>query len=345
MTVGIAAAEHGWLPDWVVRMGIRRLLRRRLRDQASAAFDGLDNTRGRHIARMRENAIAQATQAANAQHYQLPAAFFRIILGPRLKYSCGWWPDGVSAIDEAEDAMLRLTAERAVVVDGMRVLDLGCGWGAWALWVAETFPAADVVAVSNADAQRRYIDQAAAQRGLRNVTAITADINTFAPDGTFDRIVSVEMFEHLRNYEQLLTRIDAWLRPAGTLFVHLFCHRRFSYFFEDAGDDDWMAHHFFTGGMMPADDLLPSIDGPLTVDAHWRVNGQHYQRTLQAWLARLDRRRDEVDAMFRDAIRTPHPGLETERWRLFLLACAELFGYARGQEWFVSHYRLSRKAR
>lgn len=341
MNAAVAAAEHGWLPDWTVRAGIRALLRQRLRDERLASADGTNVALARHLAAMREVPIAPVPDLANTQHYEVPADFFRQVLGPRLKYSCCWWPDGVSTLAGAEEAMLRLTCERAGLADGMRVLDLGCGWGAGALWIAEAFGNADVVAASNSMGQRRRIEQEAERRGLGNLTVVTADMNTFEPDGTFDRVVSVEMFEHMRNYDGLLSRISGWLRPGGKLFVHIFCHRQFCYFFEDAGSGDWMARNFFSGGMMPSDELLFSFEHRMSVEAHWRVDGREYQRTAMAWLDNLDARRAEVERSLARSGDASAARIEAERWRLFFLACSELFGYRSGTEWLVSHYLLS----
>lgn len=340
MSLGIAVAERGWLPDGVVRVGIRRLLQRRLQERRTAAGASRGEDLSRHLEAMRTGPVALVPDTANSQHYELPAAFFQRVLGPRLKYSCCWWPDGTTSLAAAEEAMLRLTCDRAGIVDGMRVLDLGCGWGSWALWVAERYPHTDVVAVSNSDEQRRYIEQETARRGVHNVDVVTADMNRFEPSGTFDRVVSVEMFEHMRNYEQLLARIASWLRPEGRLFVHVFCHRRYNYFFEDGERDDWMARHFFTGGMMPAHDLLFNFAHAMEVVTQWRLDGGAYQRTAQAWLDNLDADRGEVERVLAGPRGRSHGRRAAERWRLFFLACAELFGYGDGQEWFVSHYVL-----
>ena len=340
MSMSIAAAERGWLPDWIVRAGIRSLVRERLRTLRSTAGEDSDPQRSRHLDAMRAGPIAPVPAVANSQHYEVPAEFFEHVLGPRLKYSCGWWPVGVSTLAQAEESMLRLTTERASVSDGMRVLDLGCGWGSWAMWVAETLPSVDVVAVSNSARQRLHIEREAARRGLRNVTVVTADMNSFEPDGTFDRIVSVEMFEHMRNYERLLSRIGSWLRPEGKLFIHIFCHRRFAYFFEDATSGDWMARHFFTGGMMPSQDLLSAVRGDLEIETEWRVSGREYQRTAEAWLENVDRHRAEIERLLEASGLEVSGRVAAERWRLFFLACAELFGSDDGQEWFVSHYLL-----
>jgi len=337
----IAAAERGWVPDRLIRGGIRSLLRRRLRDQQEAAPDGIDAAQSRHLEAMRTGPIAVVPDAANAQHYEVPAAFFGKVLGPRLKYSCGLWPAGVTTLAGAEVAMLRLTCERAGVADGMRVLDLGCGWGSLALWVAEMFPNSSVVAVSNSVGQRLHIEHEAASRGLGNISVVTADMNTFSPEGTFDRVVSVEMFEHMRNYEALLSRVCSWLRPAGQLFIHIFCHRSFCYFFEDEDSGDWMARHFFTGGMMPCDNLLFEFERQVHVESHWRVNGREYQRTAEAWLRNLDSCRSEVEGLFAASGGSRSARIRAERWRLFFLSCAELFGYRDGEEWFVSQYLLT----
>ena len=334
------AAERGWLPDWLIRFGIRALLRQRLALERRRARGAGERTLDARRRQMREAPIAVEPAAANDQHYETPVEFFRLVLGPRLKYSAGLWPDGVTTLAAAEDAMLEVTAARAEIDDSMRVLDLGCGWGALSLWVAERYPRARVTAVSNAAGQARHIAAERERLGLDNLQVVTADMNRFRPDGAFDRIVSVEMFEHMRNYERLLGRIATWLQPQGALFVHVFCHRRYSYFFEADGNNDWMARHFFTGGMMPSVDLLPGCASPLRVERRWEIGGCDYERTLRAWLANLDARRTEAAAAL-GAGGAPGTGrIRVGRWRMFFLACAELFGYRAGREWFVAHYLL-----
>ena len=340
VSFGIAAAERGWLPDGAVRVGIRRLLRRRLRDERRRAGASGEAALDRTLSAMRESPIAFAAGVANEQHYEVPAAFFRIVLGPRMKYSACAWPAGVTSLAAAEAASLERTCARAGVADGMRVLDLGCGWGSLALWIARRYPAARVVAVSNAAAQRRHVETVRDREGLRNLEALTADMNGFEAAGRFDRIVSVEMFEHMRNYERLLDRIRSWLAPDGRLFVHLFAHRRYCYFFERDGDADWMARHFFTGGMMPSADLLPRCLTGLALERRWSMGGRHYERTLRAWLARLDARRAQVEAVLAGGRGRAAGRLAAARWRLFFLACAELFGFRGGAEWGVAHYLL-----
>jgi cyclopropane-fatty-acyl-phospholipid synthase len=265
-----------------------------------------------------------------------------------MKYSACLWDDARTLAD-AEEAMLAMTVERAGIGPAQRILDLGCGWGALALYVAERFPSSAVVALSNSASQRAFINARAAERGLRNLDVITGDINAFTPATDvpaaggpviFDRIVSVEMFEHMRNYPKLLERISGWLAPGGRLFVHIFAHRCFAYPYEAASASDWMAQHFFTGGTMPSEDLLPRFREHLTVEAQWRVNGEHYARTCEAWLANMDRHQTEVDGVLARTYGPAQVDRWRARWRTFFLACAELFRYRGGDEWFVAHYRF-----
>jgi cyclopropane-fatty-acyl-phospholipid synthase len=339
MAIGLALAEAGWLPDPLIRVGIRSMLRERLRelDRLSPG----DPATG--LAGLRDGPVALLPELANRQHYEVDPELFRLVLGPHLKYSCGYWPRGVERLDAAEAAMLALSTERAEIEDGMRVLDLGCGWGSLSLWLAARYPRARVLGVSNSKRQRDFIVQRARRRGLANLEVETADANVFEPDGRFDRVVSVEMFEHMRNWRALLARIERWLAPGGKLFVHVFCHRAASYAYEDRGPSDWMARHFFSGGMMPSQELLPRLAGGLALESHWRVSGEHYRRTCEAWLARLDRQRAAVRPALERSYGAADAELWLRRWRLFFLACAELFGYRSGEEWFVSHYRLARK--
>jgi cyclopropane-fatty-acyl-phospholipid synthase len=344
LQAAIGLAEGGWLPDPVVRWGIRRACARRLHEEGRRRVGRTDSQATHEVLRELARAeIALVPAQANAQHYEVPAAFFQRVLGPRLKYSCGWWGDGADTLTAAEAAALDLTIEHAGIVDGMRVLELGCGWGSLALHLAARLPHCTIVGVSNSTSQRVFIESQARRRGLDNVTIETADIARYAPVGRFDRVVSVEMFEHVRNYEALLARIAGWLEPHGALFVHVFCHQRFAYPFETEGDDNWMGRHFFAGGQMPSLDLLPSVPSPFTLDAQWRWGGEHYARTANAWLDNLDADREALTRILDSASGPGQGALALRRWRLFFLACAELFATAGGTEWGVAHYRFTRR--
>ncbi|HVK85768.1 MAG TPA: cyclopropane-fatty-acyl-phospholipid synthase family protein [Kofleriaceae bacterium] len=331
--------DSGLVPEPALRAGIRAICALRLREQRN----GVEEEQARHqalVASLRGSEIAIETAAANAQHYEVPPAFFQAVLGPHLKYSSCYWPDGVSELGAAEAAMLELTAERAQLADGQDVLDLGCGWGSFSLWAAARFRTSRITAVSNSRPQGAYIEAQAAARGLTNLTVRTSDVRTLLlPARAFDRVVSVEMFEHMRNYELLLRRIADWLRPDGALFVHVFAHRRHAYPFEDAGRSDWMAREFFTGGLMPSAQLLHHFQHDLRIVDEWHLAGTHYARTAEAWYQNLMTRRPQVMAAFADAYGA-EAGRRFQRWRVFFLACAELFGYARGREWIVAHYRF-----
>jgi len=339
--VAIALAERRLVPEPLIRAAIRLLLRDRLSQEARRFADREAELR-RFVDRMAGEDLAPSAEVANRQHYEVPTEFFQLVLGKHLKYSAGLWQPGTATLDEAEAAMLELTCARADLRDGQAVLELGCGWGSLSLWMAARFPRSRIVAVSNSRTQGAYIRARAAERGLANLEVRTADMNGFAPrEGErFDRIVSVEMFEHMRNWPELFHRVAGWLAPGGRAFVHVFAHRRFAYPFEVDGDRDWMARHFFTGGIMPAHDLPRLIPGPLEVEESWLVQGTHYARTAEAWLERLTSNRSAALQVFCRDLPEGQARLQLERWRLFFLACAELFGFAGGTEWVVSHHRL-----
>ncbi len=331
-----AAIDRGWVPTAALRAGIRAVCAQRLRDERRGGPAAVAARQAALEATLAAAPIAIDTAAANAQHYEVPAAFFTAVLGPHRKYSSGYWPAAAHTLADAEVAMLALTAARAGLADGQDILDLGCGWGAFALWAAARYPRARIVGLSNSHGQRAFIEAQARARGLTNLRIVTGDINTVAAPGTFDRIVSVEMFEHVRNHRALAERIAGWMRPDARLFVHVFAHRDLAYTYEDRDASDWMAREFFTGGIMPSVALLPRVMTALTLDEQWVLDGTHYARTAEAWLANLDAVRDLIEPV----VGGPH---RVERWRVFFLACAELFGYRDGREWQVAHYRFARR--
>lgn len=338
----LGLAERGLLPDALLRWGVRRQCALRLAQERAGGPQKQEERLQQRLAQLRAAEVAIHTEAANAQHYELPPKFFEHCLGPRLKYSSAYYPRGNETLGEAEEAMLALYGERAELADGQEILELGCGWGSLTLWMAQHYRNARICAVSNSALQRGYIEALAQARGLSNVRVLTADANTLAlPAQRFDRCVSIEMFEHMRNYETLLARIAAWLRPQGKLFVHLFAHRTLLYPFETQGEHNWMGRHFFTGGLMPAADTLAWFQRDLTLEQRWLIDGTHYQRTANQWLSNQDARRAEVLAVLTQAYGQCAP-LWLQRWRMFWLACAETFGYRGGQEWLVAHYRLVR---
>ena len=338
----LGLAERGMLPDALLRLGIRRMCADRLRTERAGGLSAQGERQAQLIDVLRQSPVAIETAAANAQHYELPSGFFGQCLGPRLKYSCCYYPRGDETLAEAEDAMLSLYGERAELADGQRILELGCGWGSLTLWMAERYPRAHITAVSNSHGQRRHIEAQCRERGISNVQVLTRDVNTLTLEpGTFDRCVSIEMFEHMRNYQTLMQRIGGWLAPGGKLFVHIFAHRELAYPFETAGADNWMGRHFFTGGLMPAADTLLHFQQALRIERRWLVDGTHYQKTANHWLQEQDSRRDAVMAVLRQAY-GDNARLWFQRWRMFWMACAELFGYADGQEWLVAHYRFVR---
>jgi cyclopropane-fatty-acyl-phospholipid synthase len=342
--LAIRLAESGRVPDAVVRAGIRRIVADRARHTREADFEARAAQKRSFLEGLAKGPIALATEHANAQHYELPPAFFEAVLGPRLKYSCALFEPGATSLADAEDRMLAATCERAAVGDGMEVLDLGCGWGSLSLWIAEHYPDARVVGVSNSKPQREFILRRAAARGLTNVEVETADVNHFEAERRFDRVVSVEMFEHVRNHAALLGRVADWLTPEGRLFVHHFCHREAAYPYETDGSRDWMGRYFFTGGIMPSEDLLLHHQRDLEVEAQWRVAGSHYQQTSNAWLERMDRRDDRVTRALAEAYGKGAVDPWRQRWRMFFMACAELFGWDGGEEWFVTHVRMAPRA-
>lgn len=337
----VEAAEAGRLPDRLVRAGIDLRLRAKVAAEGSGGPEGVEARKRALLEDRASGPITTHVADANRQHYEVPAAFFRLILGPRLRYSCCWWPPGVDDLAAAEEAALAQTVERAAIEDGDRVLELGAGWGSLSLYLAERFPAADIVTVSNSASQKAHIDDQAEQRGLANLTVVTADVGSFQPpaaDRPFDRVVSVEMFEHVRNHRALLARIAGWLRPGGTCFIHVFAHRELAWHFDADAEADWMARQFFAGGTMPSADLLLREQRDLAVVDHWWLDGTHYQRTLQAWLDRLDADPEACRAALAQGDDPADADLQLARWRLFLLASIGTWGFRSGTEFGVGHY-------
>ncbi len=341
MSMLIDMAEARRFPDALLRVGIRRLVAQRLKDEGSEGIAAQAERHQRLLRELKESPLALDTDLANEQHYEVPAEFFRAVLGKHLKYSSCFWERGAAGLDEAEAHMLALYGERAELADGQRVLDLGCGWGSFTLWAAARFPGSRFTAVSNSHSQRAYIEAQAAARGLGNVEVITADVNDLQLTGVYDRIVSIEMFEHMRNYALLLNRISGWLAPDGKLFVHIFCHRHLLYPYETEGDGNWMGRYFFTSGLMPAADTLLFFQDDLRCEQRWSISGVNYQKTARAWLENLDANEARVVQALEGAYPAAEVGRWVQRWRMFFMACEELFAYRGGEEWLVCHYRFA----
>ena len=340
--LAISYMEKGLIPDTIVRAGIRRLCSVRLVElQDSIGVDEVKSEK-QYALKLRQSPLAVSTSDANRQHYEVPSDFFELTLGDRRKYSCAYWGSGVSNLNAAENAALDISIDRAELKDGMSVLELGCGWGSLTLAMAARFPNATITAVSNSKTQKSYIDSKAREFGLRNVQVLTRDVSKvddFVSEfGAFDRVVSVEMFEHFRNYEQLLKRISRCLNPDGKVFVHIFTHRKYSYFFDVDGEDNWMGRYFFTGGQMPGKDLFKQFRDDLLIEKQWVWDGSHYAKTSDAWLGNLDANREKALKLMEVTYGKSDAKVWLQRWRIFFMACSELFGYSSGSEWFVTHY-------
>ncbi|MBP7369893.1 MAG: class I SAM-dependent methyltransferase [Arenimonas sp.] len=340
----LTLAENGSIPDFLIRKGIRKLCQQRLYDEAAYDVGQADQRFNALIKQLKESPVAIETQAANEQHYELPTAFFKLCLGARLKYSSAYYPNGTESLDEAEVHMLKLYNERANLQDGQHILELGCGWGSLTLWMAEHYPNSKITAVSNSATQREYINEQCLLRGFSNVTVITKDVNVLDfSENQFDRCVSVEMFEHMRNYRTLLSSISRWLKPDGKLFVHIFAHRYLMYPFETNGEDNWMGKYFFTGGLMPSADTLLHFSEHLSIEQRWLVPGRHYAQTSNHWLENQDKNSAQILAILQNTYGRANAELWAQRWRMFWMACAELFAFNNGNEWLVAHYLFQNK--
>lgn len=335
--------EKNKIPDILIRKGIRRLLKQRLDQENKGNTETQQTHLMKLIEELKNSPIAVNTVDANEQHYEVPTKFYQYCLGKHLKYSSGYWKDGVTDIDTSEKDMLELTCRRAELQDGQNVLELGCGWGSLSLFMASSFPKSTFTVVSNSRTQKLHIDEQAINRGIKNLTVITADINLFNIDATFDRIVSVEMFEHMRNYQKLMHKASSFLKAEGKLFVHIFTHKEYAYKFEVIDESDWMSKYFFTGGIMPSDHLLLYFNEHMSIEQHWHVNGIHYSKTSEAWLRNMDKNKQEIMPMFETTYGKEQALKWWVYWRIFYMSCAELWRYNDGNEWMVSHYLFKKK--
>ena len=338
----IELAEKGIIPDYFIRQGIVRNCENRLKNENVSNTEKVSLKKQIWIEQMKESPIALVPEKANEQHYEVPPAFFKNVLGKHLKYSSGYWPDGVNSLDESEESMLELSFERAQLADGDSILELGCGWGSLTCFMASKLPNSKITAVSNSKDQKEHILSRCKNQGLDNIEVITADMNDFETENNYDRVVSIEMFEHMRNYKELLSKISSWLNDDGKLFIHIFTHQSVVYPFENQGEADWMAREFFSGGMMPSHDLLLHFQDDLVIDDVWSMSGTHYEKTSLAWVNKMDANKDSIMKIF---LKTygDDAKLWFQRWRIFFMSCEKLFGYNNGSEWGVSHYRFNKR--
>ena len=340
----VSWTESGLVPDSVIRAGIRRLLEEKRKEIHSGDVEFAAAVTNRFVDMMNASPVALLPDLANEQHYEVPAEFFSHVLGENLKYSCGFWPEHVKDLSYAESVALQITVERAGIRDGMRVLDLGCGWGSLSLWIAAHFPNSHVTSVSNSKSQRDHILKTAAERSIDNIDVIVCDMNEFSIDMLFDRVVSVEMFEHMRNYGEMFRRIDEWLLPDGCFFMHIFCHRSTPYQYIQKGPADWMSRYFFSGGIMPSANLPMRFPQKLSIAKRWHWSGTHYAKTCDSWLQHMDKKKSVIMPVLSECYGESDASLWWQRWRMFFMACSELFNYDDGQEWFVGHYLFEKAA-
>jgi cyclopropane-fatty-acyl-phospholipid synthase len=343
VTFALKLAEKGYLSDALIRKGIQRLCKSRLEEISEQDCEQAQSSLVQFVQAMAQAEIAPLPEKANAQHYEVPANFYQYCLGRNRKYSsCFWLPD-TPTLDEAEQLALTQTCAHAQLQDGQHILELGCGWGSLTLWMASHYPQAQITGVSNSASQREYIMGQAKARGLSNIHILTADMNVFDTEQTYDRIVSVEMFEHMRNYQVLYGKVARWLKPGGLFFKHIFVHRYTPYAFDVKAEDDWMSQYFFSGGMMPSDDLPLYFQDDLKLLDKWRWDGTHYEKTANAWLQLMDQNHQALTPVLASIYGQADAEMWRQRWRIFFMACAELFGYNHGQTWWVSHYLFAKR--
>jgi len=331
-------AAGSFIPDWLIRMIIRSMLSQTLHSRKIEDPEKQLKSRMDFIQELKDSPIAIHTENANDQHYEVPTAFFKEVLGPHMKYSSAFFANNENDLGRAEEQMLDLTCKRAELKPGQTILELGCGWGSLTFFMAEKYPYCKITAITNSASQREYIESECTRRGLKNIKVVKCNIEDYTTTEKFDRVVSIEMFEHMKNYESLLSRISDWLVPKGKLFVHIFTHKDLQYHFEDVDGSDWLTRNFFAGGTMPSDSLLLYFQGKLHVTGHWRINGTHYKRTADAWLHNMKKHRKTISSILSKTYGANNAKLRYFYWRLFFLSCAELWGYKQGTEWMVSHY-------
>ena len=331
--------SRGLIPDFLLRRGVRSQGKQRL---AMMVKGNLSNDYEKFLKEASSGEIAVHTDDANNQHYEVDSEFFQYCLGKNLKYSSCYWDENTSSLDQAEDNMLELYCKRADVKDGMDILDIGCGWGSLSLFLANKYPNANITGISNSSSQKLFIDKEASKRNLRNLKIITSDINDFKSSKKFDRIISIEMFEHTKNSKKLLDSIDSWLNPKGCFFMHDFAHKNNPYYFDKDQNNAWMAKYFFTGGMMPNHNLFRDLESNLNYQKSWMLSGTHYEKTSNAWLNKMDHNREKILTLFKENSDIKTAKRNFHFWRLFFIACAEIFGYANGSEWCVSHHLFNK---
>ena len=341
--LAIKFAELGILPDYLVRKGIRIFLNQRLKEICISDPEQAAYIQKSFVKMMQSSEIAPLPAIANQQHYEVPTTFFKEVLGSNLKYSSCYWNEEVNNLDEAESLALSITCQHADLQNGMEVLELGCGWGSLTLWIASHYPNSKILGISNSASQRDYIISQAKKRNLNNIEIETVDMNKFETNKKYDRIVSVEMFEHMRNYQLLYKKIHSWLNQEGKFFKHIFCHRLTPYEFIIDDDSDWMSQYFFTAGIMPSDNLPYYFQEKLKLDNHWRWSGTHYQKTSNEWLYNMDSKKEIILPIIKDTYGEQNIRIWWNRWRIFFMACAELFGFDNGNQWWVSHYLFSKQ--